>query len=85
MAQFTVIDLASQARAVARYTRGWKRDDLLSWLRQFGELEKVEVSPGGHDQYHFRSPAGLWVTFRYTDEGEFFIFGDHTCWLVEVE
>jgi hypothetical protein len=50
LANFTVVDLGSQARAVARHVEGWTNSTVLTWLSQCGEVILLEHP-------HFRSPG----------------------------
>ena len=75
MLEFRVVDLASQASAVAHYTRGWARDEVLMWLRQFGEAVGSDRFP---NHYRFISACGLHTGFILTEDGELLIVGDHT-------
>ena len=76
MAEFHVVDLASQAHAVARYTAGWPRERVLAWLGQFGQVAKpFELND---DLYTFLPPCGLLTGFILQENGEFYIIGDHT-------
>jgi hypothetical protein len=80
MLAFHVIDLESQARAVARHIRGWKKSDILTWLSQFGGI--VQPFPDNPNLYRFRSYSGITTGFLLTDSGEFAIILDHTTWVV---
>jgi hypothetical protein len=79
MPDFYVIDLASQARAVARYIEGWPPDAVLAWLAQYGDLAHIGH---GEDVYAFYSRCGPHTLFRLTRDGQLFIFGDHTMYRV---
>jgi hypothetical protein len=68
LSEFIVIDLESQAHAVARYIRGWTRPRFLAWLSQFGEITQSSYDP---DSYLFFSHVGLHSVFRMNEEGDF--------------
>ena len=70
--------MGSQARAIARYVKGWKRSDFLDWLSQYGEVTKLDHERGDEGPYFFRSACGLVAGFIWTDEGRFIIIGDNT-------
>ena len=72
---FRVVDLASQAAAFVRYTRGWSRDDIIAWLRQFGPGVAASTR---EDMYAFFAPCGLRTVFILTKTGELLLVGDHT-------
>lgn len=77
MPDFTLIDLTSQHAQVAQYTRGKSREYILSWLRQFGEVQQI-WSPYDSDLYGFRSLTGVTTGFRLTPDGQIIVLGDHT-------
>src|SRR5262245_57889278 len=72
---FVLLDLASQADAVAQYIQGWETADILAWMRCYGTV--LDWSWKDPDYYVFCAPTGLYTGFRLTDD-EFVIFGDHT-------
>jgi hypothetical protein len=72
---FRVIDLGSQADAVARYIRGWSRDEVLAWLGRYGKITRF---PHDADVYSFLAPSGLQSRFVLREDGEFLIILDHT-------
>jgi hypothetical protein len=39
--QFAIIDLMSQAAAVARHVRGWSREQILVWLNEHGTVRPI--------------------------------------------
>ena len=80
MAGFHVVELASQAHAVARYTRSWPRERALAWLSQYGQVTKFYEN--NDDLYTFRSPCGLWTGFILREAGEFYLIGDHTTYRI---
>jgi hypothetical protein len=79
MSTFRIVDLASQADEIRRYTLGWTTQEMLAWFQQYGEVIKL-ASPYDDALYTFRSPAGLLTAFRLTESGDFIIFGDHTAY-----
>jgi hypothetical protein len=83
MVVFRVIDLESQARAVARYVKGWNKAAVLKWLSQSGDLEPAH--PGNPDVYRFHSYAGISTGFLIKADGQLVIIGDHTTWAVPIE
>jgi hypothetical protein len=72
---FRVIDLDSQADAVARHIRGRSRDEVLAWLGNFG---KVKRFPHDANIYGFLAPSGLQTRFVLRENGEFLLILDHT-------
>jgi hypothetical protein len=72
---FRVIDLDSQADAVARHIRGWSRDEVLAWLGRYGKIKRF---PHNADLYSFLAPSGLLTGFVLREGGEFLIIVDHT-------
>ena len=75
---FTVINLASQADAVARYVEGWSKEKILNWLSCQGELER-RTDIYGNEYFSFNSRFGFQVNF-FLDSDEFLFVGDHTTW-----
>ena len=71
---FRVIDLDSQADAVARHIRGWSRDEVLAWLGRYGKIKRSYYA----DSYSFLAPSGLLTIFSLSEGGEFLIILDHT-------
>ena len=75
---FIVMNLASQAEAVAGHVRGWPKEHILHWLGQQGELVKLEnVSEG--EVFSFRSWVGFEVKF-FLEGDQFTFLGDNTVW-----
>lgn len=76
---FRVVDLVSQADAVARYTQGWQKRDVLTWLGRYG---KIRISSFDPDVYFFLAPSGLQTGFVLRESGEFLLIIGHTTnWL----
>ena len=76
MTEFRVIDLGSQAGAVANPIKGWKTSDVLSWLRQYGEI--TGAHPNNPNAYISRSHSGTTTGFIIEEGGILSIMGDHT-------
>lgn len=74
MADLTVVDLGSQAEAVAAFVRGWTKTGFLTWLSQFGEIIKVPDADE-NERYSFQSSAGVWTGFWFTKSGELKLLG----------
>ena len=76
--EFVVIDLASQASAVAAHVRGWTKDQILEWL---SESETVKPLPEmcGNETYLFSSGVGFEVAF-FLNRDQFTFIGDNTTW-----
>ncbi len=72
---FRVIDLGSQADAVARYIRSWSRDEVLAWLSRYGKIKRF---PHDADLYSILALSGLQTAFVLREDGEFLIVVDHT-------
>jgi hypothetical protein len=77
IAPFVVIDLVSQASAVARHVRGWSTNQILAWLRRQGELESRPSIILGRETYFFRSGSGFTAAF-FLDGEEFTFISDNT-------
>jgi hypothetical protein len=75
MIDFRVVDLDSQARAVARHIKGWRTADILAWLGQYGEL--VSFRPDVPNAYWFRSRCGIDTSFMLEPGGVLIIVGDN--------
>ena len=75
---FRVIDLGSQADAVARHIRGWPRDEVLAWLGRHGRIRRFPDLP---DTFSFLAPSGLLTGFVLREHGEFLIIVDHTTYI----
>jgi hypothetical protein len=74
---FTLIDLTTQADAVARIISGWSSEQILAWLNQNGTVEHVQ-HPYDQHLYRFCSTAGIVTGLRITDDGEVYIVTSHT-------
>ena len=66
MPDLVVMDLGSQAEAVAQYVAGWPKSRFLSWLSQFGEVLKTDW-PGDQERYSFHARSGRWTGFWFTE------------------
>jgi hypothetical protein len=76
--EFAVIDLASQASAVAAHVRGWTKDQILAWLSESGTVTPLpEVC--GNETYLFGSGIGAEVAF-FLNQDQFTFIGDNTTW-----
>ena len=71
---FRVVDLVSQAEALAWHTQGWQKEDVLAWLRQYGKLG-TGFYP---DTYLFTAPSGLQAGFILREDGASLLILDHT-------
>lgn len=74
--EFALVDLASQARAVASYLRGRSVAEKLAWLCQRGEVTDTPFPINYPYEYHgrFRSVCGISVVFRLRrDDGTLLI------------
>jgi len=78
---FVLIDLETQAEAVAKYVQGWTKQQFLAWISQFGRLEEniwketisvgdILVEPNNDVRYFFCSFCGLYSTFEITENNE---------------
>ncbi len=71
---FVLVDLFSQLDAVNLHTRGWGQDQILEWLRHFGQVESLsDISIGA--SHVFRSPCGLETPFALSDTDEIVLPG----------
>jgi len=73
--EFTLVDLTTQMPYLPTFIRTWPRDRLLAWLSVWGEVHKLEGTPGaeGADTYTFQSWVGRWTPFVLTQDGRMFI------------
>jgi hypothetical protein len=69
MSEFTVVDLLGQAEAIERHVQGWPPDDIMAWLRQFGEVTAVPIRHAQQTVYHFESRCGMPAAFWFTPDG----------------
>jgi hypothetical protein len=60
---FLVVNLASQADAVAAFVRGWTKEHIVNWLSRQGQLVRRE-NEAGEEIYSFRSRMGFETQFR---------------------
>ena len=66
MQGFTVVDLGSQAHAVARHVEGWPKSKILTWLEEYGEIVYVPYhSRPGIDHYGFLSHCSIGSGFWF--------------------
>jgi hypothetical protein len=77
MAEFVLIDLISQRHAVAKHIAPLDEAAKLEWLRQYGELTELPLTPGYPPTFAFQSWVGLEAGFCLR-EGTFIFLGDHT-------
>ena len=77
MPDFMLIDLDSQADAVARYVWGWKAEDILNWMSQYGSIAKIK-NPYDDRLYVLCSMGGIKTPFRFTENDEIIILREHT-------
>lgn len=80
MSLFIVLDLGSQANAVARYIQGWEKERILAWLSQQGEVRQIS-HPQDRNLYGFRSHVGITTGFRLLEDGQIIIIHDHTTYV----
>lgn len=75
---FVIVDLESQSLAISQYVKGWKPEQILSWLAKQGSLQ-ILSGTRGTQAFCFETKQGLRVAFML--HGEQFIFiGDNTMW-----
>jgi hypothetical protein len=72
--QFAVVDLVSQANAVAARVRGWSTDQILDWLREHGTV-RSDSTIMDREVYLFSSSAGI--------DAIFFLNGDRFTFIVD--
>ena len=82
MSNFVLIDLVSQANAVAKYVQNWSEKQILQWLAQRGTLTKREDRFG--PIYCFESTLGFWVHF-FLDGDQFTFLAQHTTWRPKID
>ncbi len=73
MAEFVLVDLASQARAVAQHLQGLSPAEKVAWLRQRGEVSDIPRHHGTKYYGLFRSFVGLTTVFKLTTDGKLLI------------
>jgi hypothetical protein len=76
---FHLLDLISQARAVADLLRGRSHEAKIAWLAAHGQLRRRQL--GSRDIYDFRSGVGHECVFLL-DQEQFVFLGDHTTFTV---
>ena len=76
--EFVVIDLSSQASAVAAHVRGWTKDQIFEWLNQSGTVTPLPEM-FGKEIHLFSSRIGCEVAF-HLDHDQFTFIGDNTTW-----
>ncbi len=64
--EFVVIDLKSQAAAIASYARGWSNREFLDWLARFGQVFQI---PHQENYYGFKSHSGIPGGFTLSEDG----------------
>ena len=81
-ASFHLLDLPSQAAAVARVLSGLSESEKLAWIGERGKLCSIEVHGlGDRRVYTFESSTGLQCAFMIVGD-EFVFFGDNTEYIV---
>ena len=73
MAEFVLIDLKSQYKETAAYVKGMTSTEILDWMKNFGEVQKL-ANPYDDNLYSFISHAGLQANFRLTEMNELIVF-----------
>jgi len=74
--KFTVVDLVSQASAVATHVRGWSTDQILSWLGEHGAVRSAVTMD--RVTYLFSSRAGIETVFLLDGDQFTFILDNTT-------
>lgn len=64
---FVLVDLGSQALAVAAHVDGWSRERLLDWLAEFGSLQPVPQAYD--DRWLWEGPVGLHANLYFPEPG----------------
>jgi hypothetical protein len=77
MENFLLLDLTTQVSEVNRYTKGWTKEALISWLFQYGSVKKI-VHPNDNNLYVFFSSAGVITGFRITEANQLVIITNHS-------
>jgi hypothetical protein len=76
--EFYLIDLIDQAPYLPQRVRSWSFEQLLSWLRVYGE---VTIDPQRPRHFRFREWWALtgkyYDLFSYTEDGTLRFYGDH--------
>ena len=72
MKDFTLIDLYTQADAVARIISGWSSAQIVAWFNQHGLIEPAQHPYDPH-LYCFTSSIGIVTGLRITDDGGVYI------------
>lgn len=68
MREFVVVDLGSQAYAVACFVAGWPKQRFLAWLGEYGEVVRVREW-SSVEEYAFLSYCGIGSGFSYDRQG----------------
>lgn len=77
MRPFILLDLLSQADCVPAEVRTWPRQQVLDWMRLYGEVREWPLSTGEMAS-DFRAPSGLATVFMLTEDGTLTIYlGEH--------
>ncbi|MDE3231018.1 MAG: hypothetical protein KGO05_14150, partial [Chloroflexota bacterium] len=77
-------DLNTQMPYLPRFMQAWPRDEILNWLRLYGEVkEPIRAHTLSNpamlkDMYYFRSRHGPYCTFILLERGAMFIPGTRT-------
>jgi hypothetical protein len=74
---FVLIDLISQRQAVVMHLAPLDEAAKLGWLKQYGELTELPLTPNYPRTFAFQSWVGLSAGF-YLREGTFIFLKDHT-------
>ena len=77
-AHFVLVDLESQAKSVSELVKGWKREDILSWMAERGSLQRLKAIPG-QEAFCFESAQGF-KSLCFLDGDQFTFIGDNTTW-----
>jgi hypothetical protein len=67
MPELTLINLSAQRDAVAKYVEGWETNEILNWMREYGNvIEPQENDP--NKLYTFESQTGFKDVFYFEEE-----------------
>jgi rhodanese-related sulfurtransferase len=72
MSNFVLIDLNSQADVFARHIKGWTVENVLDFMREFGEV-RIIFELDNDKAYAFHSATGKRSRFRFTENGRLVI------------
>lgn len=80
MNDFVLVDLDSQADAVAQHIQGWSPKSILDWMNVQGQIQEIP-NPYNDRAFVFISKSGIRTRFRFNEKDEIIILRDHSTYL----